>query len=59
MVSQAEWTSKGYHSVVPGLISFFKETTVWHPLSIICAQPIGKNKYLCAIRVNNLQCCSV
>ena len=30
MVSQAELISKGYHSLVPGLISVFLET-VWVP----------------------------
>ena len=34
MVSQAELISKGYHSLVPSLISFFLET-VWVPLMLI------------------------
>ena len=34
MVSQAELISKGYHSLVPGIISVSLET-VWVPLSIL------------------------
>ena len=33
MVSQAEFISKGYHSLVPGIISISLET-VWVPLSL-------------------------
>ena len=33
MVSQREMISKGYHALVPGLISVFLET-VWVPLKI-------------------------
>ena len=48
MVSQAELISKGYHSLVPGLISIFLET-VWVPLNSVIAMsrlgPAGSNYF--------------
>ena len=53
MVSQAESISKGYHSLVPGLISIFLET-VWVPLNSVIAMSrldgVSK-KYTCQFLV--------
>ena len=62
MVSQAELISKGYHSLVPGLISIFLQM-VWVPLSVPIRASTGRisitfqkcHKYLFLFMLSGVQ----